>query len=267
MHGIMRREDVASALAGVALVRRIYFFDRIDSTSTWARALIERAGPNAALHGTLIVANEQTAGRGRFNRLWSAPAGKALLFSIIVMPEPGDLDFPSRLSIAAPVAVCDAISRVAGVAAGLKYPNDILIDGRKVAGVLIEQGQQAGAPICILGIGINCNQNLNELPPIVRIPATSIVVTTGHLIDMPTLLQAVLENLATYLDPANRQRLSSRAAAVCVTLGQNVSVQTDVGEVTGVALAITADGALVIRTESGVQRAIYSGDVRQLNTG
>lgn len=256
------KEQLQAEFADVELARRIYFFPEIASTSDWAKKLVERAGPRADLHGTVILAEHQTAGRGRHNRQWVAPQGKALLFSIILAGR-----HAPRLGMAVPVAVCDAIRFVTGVEAGIKYPNDILIGRRKVGGILLEAVGSGPNPYVVAGIGVNCHQTPEELPPNPRLAATSLRIECDHEIRVSALAAAIIRCLAPLLDDDSPARVHSRMSALCVTIGRIVEITTPTEEFGGTALAITSDGALLVRTDSGMQRLVYSGDVRQLTMG
>jgi BirA family transcriptional regulator, biotin operon repressor / biotin---[acetyl-CoA-carboxylase] ligase len=136
-----------------------------DSTNTRARELAEAGAP----HGTVVTADEQTAGRGRQGRTWTAPAGKALLYSAIVRP----LEEGSLLPLAVPLAVCETAEALApGTPCRVKWPNDVWVEGRKLAGVLIESRPQEGWGV--IGVGLNIAISPDELPPDIRDTATSL---------------------------------------------------------------------------------------------
>jgi BirA family biotin operon repressor/biotin-[acetyl-CoA-carboxylase] ligase len=141
-------------------------FERVDSTNTRARELAAAGAP----HGTVVTAAEQTAGRGRQGRVWTAPAGKALLYSAIVRPL---AERHLMLPLAAPLAVCAAAEELRPeIECGVKWPNDILIDGRKLAGVLVEARPQDGW--AVVGVGLNLSISAEEFPPDLRATAVSI---------------------------------------------------------------------------------------------
>ena len=141
-------------------------FERLDSTNTRAREL---AAAGAA-HGTVVTAGEQTAGRGRQGRVWTAPAGKALLYSAIVRPLQ---ERHAMLPLAVPLAVCATAEELQpGIECGVKWPNDVQVEGRKLAGVLIEARPQDGW--AVVGVGLNLSIATDEFPPDLRDTATSI---------------------------------------------------------------------------------------------
>lgn len=262
------REALQIALGEVDLARRFYFFEDIASTSDFARDLIARAGGARAaadLHGTVVVADHQSAGRGRFNRAWLAPPGTALLFTLIL--DRAQVPAPPLLTLALPVAAAEAITRVTGLAARIKFPNDILIHERKTAGILLEQ--PPGSGVLLAGIGVNVHQTADQLPPPSHVPPTSLELELQHAgagsVQRPTLLAAILQRLGTLLaTPDAAVDLPRRMNQLCDTLGRHVEVTTPDGILRGVALSITPDGALMVRTDAGMQRPIYSGDIKQL---
>lgn len=274
----LRPADLETLLADLPLVARTYFFEEITSTSDWAKDLVRRAGPGADLHGTLVIANYQTAGRGRFARAWHSPPGRSLLFSLILAPKAGSPAsaaepdsprpgaFDRLVAVAAPVAVCEAIAEQAGLAPRIKYPNDVLLDGRKVAGILIERTAAAGggAGVCVLGIGVNVNQSREELDPSVRVTPVSVALAAGRPIEPAPLLAALLRRLEANL--ASPERAAARMAALCDTVGRMVTVRTGGAVLQGTALAWQPlDGSLLIRLDSGVEVSVLSGDIEQLD--
>ncbi len=253
---------VAAALADLPFIRRIHCYDELPSTSDYARSLAAQA-PADRLHGVLVIADFQTAGRGRHRRAWAAPRGRALLFSLLL--DPAQTPGLTWLPMAAAVALCDAVPTVApGVSPRIKYPNDVLVGGRKVAGILVEQAGPSQAPCAVVGVGINVNQSAEELPPGTRVPPTSLALARGAPLDRMALLAAVLGGMASHCLPGTAGLLA-RANALCDTVGRMVEVHTTGGIVAGTAMSVGPDGALMVRTESGIQQAVTGGDVTQLD--
>jgi BirA family biotin operon repressor/biotin-[acetyl-CoA-carboxylase] ligase len=260
-------DQVRTALAGTAMVRRIYAFEELPSTSDWAKALIARGNGSRDLDGTLVIAEQQTAGRGRFDRPWVTPAGKALLFSFVqcadVLDEDQRPSLARRLAVAAPVAVCAAIAETSGPPARIKYPNDVLLNGRKASGILLETVAANGVSFTVLGVGINVNQAAEELPPDTRVPATSIALELGYEVDCAPLLSAFFARLDDLL--GNQREAIAQMNLLCETLGSQVRVETAKGIIEGLASGVTDDGALVVRTAAGMSEVVHSGDVVQVN--
>jgi BirA family biotin operon repressor/biotin-[acetyl-CoA-carboxylase] ligase len=211
-------------------------FHCTDSTNARLRELAIRGAP----HGTLVTADEQSAGRGRQGRTWSAPPHQALLLSLLIR-EPNRL-----LSLAAGVAVAE----VCGPQAELKWPNDVLIDGRKVAGILVEGRPQEHW--AILGIGLNVAVKPNDLPPEIRTTAASLNLAPGHI---EVVLQDLLKRLTQWtVAPddqvlnAVRQRDALRGRPVSWTGGR------------GTAAGVDPQGRLIVRTDGG-RALLVAGEV------
>jgi BirA family transcriptional regulator, biotin operon repressor / biotin---[acetyl-CoA-carboxylase] ligase len=181
MPGSLSPEDLVPRLRG-NLGREYRFVDRCAST----QRLIDDADPE----GTVVVADEQTEGRGRLGRRWLAPAGTSLLCSVLLRPAVDPARLP-ELSLVAGRACAEAIAEVADLQTDVKFPNDVLVRGRKVAGILAEASEGR----VVLGIGVNVAQEPGQLPADARTPATSILVETGRSVDRAELLVALLERL------------------------------------------------------------------------
>jgi len=190
------------ACAGQSLVRRLQYYPRVASTQALGRQAAREDGP-----GTLIIAGEQTAGRGRRGRNWFSPAEQGLWMSLTLAPQRPEAEWPFVTSLAG-LALRAAVARRAGIACGLKWPNDLLCRGRKLAGILAERVQ--GAPL-VLGIGVNLEQREADFPPALRSRATSLRIECAHRCgaappgDVPgapallaTLLPALAERLARF---------------------------------------------------------------------
>ena len=220
----------------------------VDSTQAVAFALAERG----AADRTVVVADEQSAGRGRRGRTWRAPAGTSLLASILVrsrLPRP----LLATLSPTAAVATAEALRRVAPVTARVKWPNDVLVDGKKIAGILLESRVGAAAPVTILGIGVNLGQR--EFPPELAGIATSVALETGRSVDRDAMLAVLLEEFDAWrarLEGEGFAPVRERWRALSDTLGRRVTVDA----VTGVAQDLDHDGALLIDVGGTVQRVI-----------
>lgn len=218
-----------------------------DSTNLEALRLAERGAPG----GTLVVAEHQTAGRGRLERRWEAPPGTSLLFSLLLRPAWPAPDW-ALLNLAAAAAVCRCLAGHR-VQATVKWPNDVLVDGKKVCGILAESRGGAAA----LGVGLNVRQT--GFPPGLRHPATSLEAATGVRFDRSELLCALLGRLGPLLDgPADGVVPAYRPW--CETLGRLVRVELEGAVVEEVAVDLEPAGALVLA--SGL--VVTAGDVMQL---
>jgi BirA family biotin operon repressor/biotin-[acetyl-CoA-carboxylase] ligase len=234
-------------VAAPALVR----LGRVDSTQAVAFAL----AADGAADRTVVVAQAQTAGRGRRGRLWIDEPGASLLTSIILRPRLTPARLPT-LSLAAGVAVAEALERVTGLTPRLKWPNDVLVDGRKLAGILLES-RIAPSPFVVLGIGVNLAQRV--FPPDLAERATSVRLATGRRVDADTLLTALLESLdawRTRLETEGWAPIRERWCALTETLGRRVSID----DVQGIAVDVEEDGALIV-VEGDVRRRVVAGEV------
>jgi len=186
MRGSLRPEDVVPRLRG-RLGRPYRFVERCAST----QRLLGEDDPE----GAVVVADEQTEGRGRLGRRWLAPAGTSLLVSVLLRPDVEPARLP-ELSLVAGRACAEAITEVAGLETKVKFPNDVLVQGRKAAGILAEASEGR----VVLGVGVNVSQEAGQLPAEARTPATSLLLETGREIDRAELLVALLERLERRYD-------------------------------------------------------------------
>ncbi|HTX01811.1 MAG TPA: biotin--[acetyl-CoA-carboxylase] ligase [Acidimicrobiales bacterium] len=249
---------------GLGPVRR---FDEIDSTN---RYLVDEARAGAP-NGLVAVAAYQTAGRGRLGRTWEAPPGANLLVSILVRPPKGDLAELHDCNIAVALGAADACREAAGIDPGLKWPNDLVVDGLKLAGVLSE-AVPAGAAV-VVGLGLNVGWPPSGKPdPGAEPPdATSIArLAAGGARAHPTtdeMLAGVLEHSARHLTDllsvGGKERQIEEYRRRCVTLGRLVRVEEHSGSFVGTAIGISDDGYLTVETGAG-RRLVTAGDVVHL---
>ncbi|HVV38062.1 MAG TPA: biotin--[acetyl-CoA-carboxylase] ligase [Acidimicrobiales bacterium] len=235
----------------------IHRFATIDSTNTWAMEQARRGAPE----GLVAVAEEQTAGRGRLGRTWVAPRGASLLMSVLLRPTELPADRLHLATAAVAMAGADAVTLVAGVAPALKWPNDLLIGDRKLAGVLTEVEGVPPAAAVVVGIGINCTWP-DELPPEVAGIAIAASHAAGRPVHTEDVLDVLLDNLATRLDDG-WDAVAGEYRTRCSTIGLDVRVELADGTVTGTATGVDDDGALVVSTDAGPRRVI-AGDVMHL---
>jgi BirA family biotin operon repressor/biotin-[acetyl-CoA-carboxylase] ligase len=243
--------------------------ERVPTTMARAAELGEAGAPE----GAIVVAEEQTAGRGRLGRTWVAPPGTSLLVSVLLRPAlaPADLWLVASL---AGVALVDAVEELAANAplhprARLKWPNDLLLDGRKAAGLLAEAAMHGGRlDWVVLGMGANVNQSLEDLPAQVADAATSVALATGASVDRAELLGAWGERF----EAGYRQLAAAETGPVLVayrdrleTLGRQVRAERLAGgPVVGTAVDLSAGGNLVILTGSGARVEIATADVHHV---
>jgi len=231
---------------------RLMVRDEVDSTNDEVRRLAEAGAPD----GRVVIADRQTAGRGRRGAAWVSPTGEALAFSVLVRPGEPKALWP-RLALAAGLAVAEGLESF-GVAAGIKWPNDVWIAGRKVSGVLVE----AGADFAVIGIGVNVN--VTEFPPVLEAVATSLRLETGAAVDRAAVLAEILRRLEGW----RRQigggfpELLAAVRSRCVLTGRRVTLTAADGPRAGVVAGIGDGGELLLRSERGLERLLQADEVR-----
>jgi BirA family biotin operon repressor/biotin-[acetyl-CoA-carboxylase] ligase len=258
-------DDLRARLGPSRLVREIVVLAETDSTNTRAAQL----GENGAAPGVVVFAECQTAGRGRFGRRWESAKHAGLWFSLLLRPDLPLADWP-RLTTWVAVSVADAIEQATGLRVSMKWPNDLEIDGRKFAGILVEMAMdRAGAPFAVAGIGINVNQAEADFPESIQARATSLRLASRRLIDRPALAADVLQNLEGRQD----QMLEDFATLVSETrrrsslLGRRIGIAVGSERVEGVAEAIDDHGLLVLRLADGASRTFGAGEASILSSG
>ncbi len=219
--------------------------------------------------GLVVVAEQQTAGRGRRERRWVSPPRAGLTLSVLLRPGDDPHPVPQRqwgwLPLLAGVALQEAVHRIAEVDAALKWPNDLLVADAKCAGILAEVAGDA----VVLGIGLNVTTRVDELPPVTGLPATSLQLAGAKNTDRDPLLRALLRGLAGWYagwrETGGDAELCGLLGAYrrhCATIGRDVRVQLPGGtELTGTVTTVDIDGQLVVRTADGAENRVSAGDV------
>jgi BirA family transcriptional regulator, biotin operon repressor / biotin---[acetyl-CoA-carboxylase] ligase len=240
----------------------------VDSTSSTNAVLARRAATDGR-SGVILLAEHQTAGRGRLDRTWTVPPRAGLTLSVLVRPYDVAVSRWPWISLLTGLAVGAALNTTGGVAATLKWPNDVVVGERKVAGVLVERVETGPyPPAAVIGIGLNVSATAHELP----VPtATSLSLEGARTTDRSVLARAVLRTLEGLLGDWQRcggdaeRGLLTAYMQACSTVGRRVSVALPAGgEVTGEAVGVDAAGRLVVSTAAGA-RAFGAGDVVHLH--
>ncbi len=233
--------------------------ERCESTNDEATELAR----DGAAHGTIVTADEQTAGRGRADHRWHSPPGGNLYLSIVLRPPIAPMHVPP-ITLAAGIGVCDAVNSL-GARASLKWPNDLLVGPRKIAGILTEMSTQGQLlEHVVLGIGVNVD--IESFPPPLGAIATSLCIETGDAVEVSAVLAALLPILETWLD----RFFSGGVAAIAeawtqrVELGARVRVITGNEVIEGLQLGLDEGGALRVRQADGVERRVVAGEVELL---
>jgi BirA family biotin operon repressor/biotin-[acetyl-CoA-carboxylase] ligase len=251
--------EIKARLTTKKMGRAIAYFRRVESTNNEAKALAAAGCPE----GQIVVAEEQSVGRGRLSRGWFSPFARGVWFTIVLRPPFSPQEAP-KCTLLAAVAVCRAIRRATGVACGIKWPNDILYDGRKLVGILTEMSAEMDAiNHIVIGIGINVNIGADDFPPELRGLATSLSLAAGRPFSRLELFLAVLAELERVYGQAVTDGFATvldEWRGESVTLGRTVDVIGPGRRFSGKALDIDADGALLVQTDGGMER-VLAGDV------
>jgi BirA family transcriptional regulator, biotin operon repressor / biotin---[acetyl-CoA-carboxylase] ligase len=255
------KEELQSRLKTHTLGRELIVFEKLESTQNIAQTEAQQG----AAEGTLIIAEEQTLGRGRQGRSWHSPPGKGIWMSLLLRPQI-PLQFTPQLTLLVSVAVCRAIRRMAEVEAVIKWPNDIFVGGKKVCGILLESNAEDERLLYVIaGIGISVNMEKQDYPELLREKATSLRIESGRQISREQLIVEVLAELETLYELYHEQgfgTIRSLWEALAMSLGQKVRATYGAGQqLEGIAEALDESGALLVRKSDGSITKIYSGDV------
>lgn len=218
--------------------------------------------------GAVVLAEEQTGGRGRFGRKWFSPPGRGIWMSVLMRPELALQNTP-QLTLLTGVAVCRAIRSYTGADAGIKWPNDLLIDGRKVCGILLESTvEDHELRYCIAGIGVDVNFDPKDYPEDLITIATSLKMETGQNIDRTKLAAAILSELERLYFLYQKEGfgvISSLWEALSVSMNREIKVANPQGIIEGTAIGLDPSGALILEKKNGERVSVYSGEVSLVN--
>ena len=233
------------------------YYPSLSSTSEVLKALAARGAPE----GTLVITDQQTAGKGRLGRKWLASPGTSLLLSLLFRPDLAPNQAP-RLTMICSLSIAEAIEGLTGLSVGLKWPNDIFIRGKKAGGILTESGTTGGhLDYVIVGMGLNVNLAVSALPEL-RGMATSLSQELGREVARLELLWGILAEIEARYDSLKRgESPHEEWAARLITLGREVQVTTPDAVLVGRAEGVDADGALILCLPDGQRRRVLAGDV------
>ena len=238
------------------IAKKIHYFDYLASTMDLAMQL----GIQAAPHGTVVLAESQTKGRGRLGRSWFSPKYKGIYMSLILRPNISP-SASSVLTLLSAVSICEAVKTVTGLDAQIKWPNDVFIANKKIAGILTEMNSEVDkVNFVVIGIGLNVNNDKKSLIA----QATSLKEQAGQPVNRVALLQELLrgiENNYSLLEDKGAQAIIDKWRNFSLTLGRRVKIYYQDKHIEGQAVDIDRDGALLIRKDSGLTQKVFSGDV------
>jgi len=258
---VLHADDLLSRLGATRVIGRdIRVFQETTSTNDVA----EKLARDGVKEGVVVFAEAQSQGRGRFRRKWVSPARQGLWFSVLLRPRL-PLQAMTQLTVAAATALVRAIRHQIPVTPQIKWPNDLLLNGRKCAGILTEvKGEPDSARHAILGIGVDVNLTNDEFPPDLRRLATSLRAEVGQRIDRPALAAQMLRELDRDYDRICADRFEEVAEEweqLCTTIGRRIVVRVGDRRIEGCAEALDSDGALRLRTQHGHLERVTGGDI------
>lgn len=241
--------------------RNLRLFDTVSSTQDELRGLAEQG----AAEGTLVIAEQQTSGRGRMGRSWISPSGKGIWMSLLLRP-PVPLPHTPQLTLLAAVALSRAITRVVPLNIGIKWPNDLLVDGKKISGILLESAaEDERLRYVVVGLGISVNLEPDDYPEELLHKAISLKMASGITINRSELIVTILEEF----ERLYRLYLGEGFAPIrvlweahSVTLNHQTQLHTPQGSFVGVPRGLNDMGGLQVELEDGSYRSVYSAEVQ-----
>jgi BirA family biotin operon repressor/biotin-[acetyl-CoA-carboxylase] ligase len=257
----LHADDLLSRLDTPRIVGRdIRVFQETSSTND----VLEKFARDGVKEGVVVLAESQTKGRGRLGRKWFSQSAKGLWFSVLLRPDLRPVA-ATQLTAATAVALAEAIRQKTSLQPDIKWPNDLLLGGRKIAGILTELSAELDhIKHLILGIGLNVNQDSGDFPPDIRRTATSLRLASNTVWDRADIAVAIFVELDRIYDRIKKQQFGAIAEEYerqCLTLGHRVIIQIGNRTVQGRAESLDADGALLVRTQHGRLERILGGDV------
>ncbi|WP_332630152.1 biotin--[acetyl-CoA-carboxylase] ligase [Halalkalibacter flavus] len=252
--------EIKVGLSTTRLGQELTYFDTTNSTQYTAHKLAQEGAPE----GHVVIANEQTAGKGRLGRDWYSRKGTSVSMSIILRPDLPPQKTP-QLTLLTAVAVVRAIKNITGIQCDIKWPNDILLKGRKLVGILTEmQADPDRVHSVIIGIGMNVNQRSADFDPAVRELATSLAIEKDESVDRALVISAVLNEFEQLYDLYLKEgftTIRSLWEAYSLSIGTYIYARTMREVIYGYAKGITNDGVLLLEDEQGQEHKIYSADI------
>ncbi len=261
---ILSESEIASRLTTKWAGRTLYYYEETGSTNTDAKRLAEAGAP----HGTLVAADVQTAGKGRRGRSWQTLAGTALSFTLMIRPDFAP-DKASMLTLVIALSVAEAVEETTGLRAKIKWPNDIVVNGKKICGILTEMTmtpEMNEIQYVVMGVGINVNNaDPQDFLEEMRDRTTSLSIESGRRIGRALLLDSVLarfeENYETFLATLDLSGLRENYQSRLQGVGGEVRVLDPAGEYTGISQGINERGELLVVRENGEKVQVYAGEV------
>lgn len=256
---VVCKEEILSLLETKWAGRNLVYLETVDSTNDLAKKLADQGAPE----GTLVVADEQTGGKGRRGRAWCTPKGSAIAMTIVLRPDIRP-ELASMVTLVMGLSVAKAIGSLYPVSVGIKWPNDVVVNGKKICGILTEMSaEMTGIHYLVIGTGINTN--VEEFPEEIQSVATSLIKELGEKVNRAELIAACLkyfeEYYEKYIAAGNLAPLKEDYEALLLNRNNKVRVLEPNHEYTGLSLGINEDGELLVEKEDGTVTAVYAGEV------
>ena len=256
---IVSASEISSRLGTRWAGKTVKYFETVDSTNDRAKKLADEGAPN----GLLVVADCQEGGKGRRGRAWSSPKGEMIAMTLLIRPHMRP-EKASMVTLVMGLAAARACRRAAGISVQIKWPNDIVVNGKKLCGILTEMGAELNE-IHYLVIGTGINVNIKAFPEELTEKATSLYLETGKDISRAQLIQYCMEEFEecyeVFMRTQDMSGLIEEYNSLLVNRGREVCVLEPGCEYRGIAKGINQDGELLIETEDGGSRAVYAGEV------
>lgn len=253
-------QELQSKLTTTTFGRRLNIYDAIDSTQDKARFEAENGAPE----GTLFIAEQQLNGRGRMGRGWISPKGKGIWMSLVLRPTV-PIHCAPQLTLLTAVALCRSLTRITELNIGIKWPNDLLIDGKKISGILLESAaEDERLKYVIAGIGISVNLVEADYPPELLAKAVSLRMAAGRQWNRTSIISEFLQEWETLYSLYQEQGfhpIVSLWEALSVSLGKPARLLTPQGEIAGTPVALEESGAIRIKLEDGSEVPVYSAEM------
>lgn len=256
----LQPDTILGISAGCRLGNRIHYLEEVDSTNLFAADLADQGAPE----GEIVIAETQMRGKGRLGRPWVSPPFMNLYLSVILRPALPPRHAP-QLNLASAVAVAESVAAVAGVKPEIKWPNDVLVEGKKLAGILTESSCEGGrVRFVVVGIGVNINFAREAMPEAIRERATSLLIVTGRRVDRSKFAGQLIQSLDRCYGEFEERGFAfvqPRWESYFNLKGKKVRVESPGQPVRGRALGIDGEGALLVESESGEVERVIAGDV------
>ena len=258
---VMSKAEIESLMKTKWAGHPVIYHDQVDSTNTQAKRLGEELARDG--HGTLVVADLQTAGKGRRGRSWESPSGASIYMSILLRPDILPDQAP-MLTLVMAQSVAEAVQELTGAEVGIKWPNDIVLNGKKICGILTEMSAEIDY-INYVVIGVGVNVNTPDFPEALVETATSLKIELGQSVKRSALIAAVMkrfeENYETFIRTGDLSGMQEQYNSLLVNRDRDVRVLEPGHEYNGHALGINSTGELLVEKEDGTTAEIFAGEV------